>query len=370
VSAVVHEGRWASPLLYFLLYGAYAYCHGTAGVIWRHWKQIGSCWRKLNPGRQALLIPAYLRKGETFAELAVGLGVGTATAWRNVTETVALLAARTPRLRRALRDAKLEGTLMSDGDVLVAGRANNETSPTDLYMNSSSADNDAVYVQSNSGNCIHTYTDSGYGVIGSGEGRGGVYGGSKANVGVQGYSNDNIGVIGEGGNIGIFARNFNSGFNAYLGTPGLAGDFYGNVYIHGHLTAEGGKSAAVPHPDGSKRQLYSIESPEMWFEDFGKGELVNGSADVILDSDFAALVDGADCYIFLTEYGDSEGLFVNDQSPTGFSVRERRGGTSSIPFRYRVLAKRKDISRPRLERVTAPEPIPVPSSPEPRGPKR
>jgi hypothetical protein len=43
----------------------------TAGVIRRHRRQIGSCWRKLNPGRQALLL-AYLRKGETFAELAAG----------------------------------------------------------------------------------------------------------------------------------------------------------------------------------------------------------------------------------------------------------------------------------------------------------
>jgi hypothetical protein len=33
-----------------------------AGVIRRHRRQIGSCWRKLNPGRQALLVLAYLRK--------------------------------------------------------------------------------------------------------------------------------------------------------------------------------------------------------------------------------------------------------------------------------------------------------------------
>ncbi len=68
----------------------------TAGVIRRHRRQIGSSWRKLSPGRQALLVLAYLRKGETFAELAAGFGVGTATAWRYVTETVALLAARSP----------------------------------------------------------------------------------------------------------------------------------------------------------------------------------------------------------------------------------------------------------------------------------
>ena len=64
----------------------------VAGVIRRHRRQIGSCWRKLNPGRQALLVLAYLRKGETFADLAAGFGVSTATAWRYAAETVRLLA--------------------------------------------------------------------------------------------------------------------------------------------------------------------------------------------------------------------------------------------------------------------------------------
>ena len=78
-------------------------------VIRRHRRQIGSCWRKLTPGRQALLVLAYLRKGETFAELAAGFGVGTATAWRYVSETTALLVARSPKLRRALADARKAG---------------------------------------------------------------------------------------------------------------------------------------------------------------------------------------------------------------------------------------------------------------------
>ena len=38
-----------------------------------------SAWRKLSPGRQALLVLAYLRRGDTFAELAAGFGIGTAT---------------------------------------------------------------------------------------------------------------------------------------------------------------------------------------------------------------------------------------------------------------------------------------------------
>jgi hypothetical protein len=46
----------------------------AAGVIRRHRRKIGSAWRKLTPGRQALLVLAYLRKGETFADLAAGFG--------------------------------------------------------------------------------------------------------------------------------------------------------------------------------------------------------------------------------------------------------------------------------------------------------
>jgi len=92
----------------------------VAGVIRRHRVRIGSCWRKLTPGRQALLVLAYLRKGETFADLAAGFGVSTATAWRYVNEAVALLSARAPKLRGALRAAKktrlafviIDGTLI------------------------------------------------------------------------------------------------------------------------------------------------------------------------------------------------------------------------------------------------------------------
>jgi len=66
------------------------------GIVRRHRASIGSARRKLNPGRQALLVLACLRKGETFAELAAGFGVGTATAWRYVNETVCLLAGPRP----------------------------------------------------------------------------------------------------------------------------------------------------------------------------------------------------------------------------------------------------------------------------------
>jgi len=92
----------------------------TASLI-RHRARIGSPWRKLNPAQQAL---AYLRKGETFADLAAGFGIGTATARWYVTETAGLLAARSPRLRAALAQARRAGHayLIIDGTLVPINR--------------------------------------------------------------------------------------------------------------------------------------------------------------------------------------------------------------------------------------------------------
>ena len=96
----------------------------VTGVIRRHRVRIGSCWRKLSPGRQALLVLAHLRNGETLAALAAGFGVGVATAWRYVTETVRLLAARAPRLGLALGSANKAGHafVIIDGTLIAIDR--------------------------------------------------------------------------------------------------------------------------------------------------------------------------------------------------------------------------------------------------------
>src|ERR1700689_5040323 len=96
----------------------------VSGIIRRHRASIGSLWRKLDPGQQALLVLVHLRKGEPFAQVAAGFGVGTATAWRYVTETVALLAARAPKLRQAVRGAKKAGYayVVLDGTLIAIDR--------------------------------------------------------------------------------------------------------------------------------------------------------------------------------------------------------------------------------------------------------
>lgn len=96
----------------------------VAGIVRRRRKAIGSAWRLLTPGRQALLVLVHLRKGETYLEVAAGFGVSTATAWRYVQEVVMLLSARSPKLAQALRKAKKDGVghLVLDGTLIRTDR--------------------------------------------------------------------------------------------------------------------------------------------------------------------------------------------------------------------------------------------------------
>ena len=88
---------------------------------------MGSRWRRLPPGRQALLVLAHLRKGETYTALAGGFGVGTTTVFRYVREGIDVLAAVAPTLDQALDIARrkafviLDGTLLSIDRVGMAG---------------------------------------------------------------------------------------------------------------------------------------------------------------------------------------------------------------------------------------------------------
>jgi hypothetical protein len=166
---------------------------------------------------------------------------------------------------------------------------------------------------------------------------------------------------------GLVGATATAGGAAVVGaTNGVAGAyaaaFYGPVIVGGDFTVVGGaKSAAVPHPDGSHRRLYCMESPESWFEDFGTGQLACGRAEVRLDPDFAGVVDLGEYHVFLTEHDQHRDLCVTERTPTGFRV-QARDPEAAGPFGWRLVAKRKDITGERLAAVTIP---PEPTLPPP-----
>lgn len=53
-----------------------------ADLLRGHRNRIESRWRRLDPGRQALLVLAHLRNGDTHTRLAEGFAIGATTVWR------------------------------------------------------------------------------------------------------------------------------------------------------------------------------------------------------------------------------------------------------------------------------------------------
>src|SRR3954469_13795932 len=75
-------------------------------------------WRRLAPGRQALLVVAHVRKGETYADLACGFAVGTSTVYRYLREALDLLAAMARTLDEAIAVAARKAFVILDGTLL------------------------------------------------------------------------------------------------------------------------------------------------------------------------------------------------------------------------------------------------------------
>jgi hypothetical protein len=80
--------------------------------------QLRTRWRPVDPGAQALLVVAHLRKGETYTDLAVGFGIGTTTVFRYIREALDVLAAMAPSLHDAIDLARGKAFVILDGTLL------------------------------------------------------------------------------------------------------------------------------------------------------------------------------------------------------------------------------------------------------------
>lgn len=173
-------------------------------------------------------------------------------------------------------------------------------------------------------------TGTGIGVYGASLGAGGTPG-PPAGVGVHGEANGigGIGVRGQGGAYGIWSQ--------------------GDARVVGNLTVSGTKDAVVQTETYGERKLYAIESPGVWFEDFGKARLVDGVAVVEIDPIFAETVNlEAGYHVFLTPVGGWANLYVAAEGPTSFEVRAA-DGAKDVAFHYRIVARRKGYEEVRLE---------------------
>ena len=213
-------------------------------------------------------------------------------------------------------------------------------------------------------------TGNGCGVLGgnassgTGPGVSGQYTGSYNNTlsgaylyAVRGYSNPSIAGYGRVGVMGMYNGAVNFGYGVYGLAAGGAyaggnndiavvgwranNSNYSGYFNGNHVIANGTKSASVGTSKGNQL-LYAMESPEVWFEDFGIAQLVNGSATVNLDNLFietTIIDDTHPMHVFIQVQGECEDVYVITNKAS-FTVKEKKGGSSNVKFSYRIVAKR------------------------------
>ncbi len=127
--------------------------------------------------------------------------------------------------------------------------------------------NVGVYGYSNSGAGVVGATRDSYGVFGTGSGDStGVSGRSENGAGLWGSSDNGNGVLADSFNVAVQAHNQTTRGNAaYLASRCCAGDFYGEVFVHGVLKKSAGQFQ-IDHPlDPTHKYLNHafVESPDM-----------------------------------------------------------------------------------------------------------
>ncbi len=215
-------------------------------------------------------------------------------------------------------------------------------------MNTSSGDAYGGYFDTSPfGTGVH------YGVYGYGQGSS-----SSPTYGYIGCAYNNSAGDVFGGHFSTLSTGTGIKYGVYASAPvdqGWAGYFDGEVRITDSLVVLGGKSAAVKVDNGEYRLLYSQESAECWFEDFGEGRLENGKAVIEIDPLFAQTVNTTVKYhVFLTPQDKPLTLAVANKTATSFEVKGPEG--ANISFSYRLVAKRKGYENLRLAKMGGPTP--------------
>ena len=146
---------------------------------------------------------------------------------------------------------------------------------------------------------------------------------------------------------GVYARNASVGTSQAIYTDN-GGSITRVNYYNGtqyKINGTGTVSTNVDDGNGSRVTLHAPETPEIYFQDFGTGALVNGRAHIELDPVLArnVVVSGKHpMRVFVQLEGDCNGVYVTNKTATGFDVVELRGGTSSVAFQWTLTCNRAD----------------------------
>jgi hypothetical protein len=180
------------------------------------------------------------------------------------------------------------------------------------------------------GNGINTFNNvgGGAGVIGQGQ-----------NFGVIGYAGTSASPLANSKWAGYF--DYLASGNGYSYVGGRSGNTdYG-------ILSSGVKSTMVPDDQGQNRIMYCTEAPEVFFQDLGTSQLVNGRVHITLDpllSKNIYVSPEKPLKVFIQLEGDCKGVYVTNKTATGFDVIELNNGTSNTPFSYQLIANRANAT--------------------------
>lgn len=153
---------------------------------------------------------------------------------------------------------------------------------------------------------------------------------------------------------GVYARSTTAGVG-----EAILGDQFGDIVrvaywngtsfykIHGTGTVSTNVKDPTDPAGQRKISLHAPETPEIYFMDFGTGQLQNGRAHIELDARLTGNVaidttHPMRVFIQLEENEDTRGVVVKNKTATGFDVVEISGGQSSQPFQWQVVLNRAD----------------------------
>lgn len=184
------------------------------------------------------------------------------------------------------------------------------------------------------------------------------------------------GIAATGNSIGVYGiarNNFGTRGGGYFEALGNGSNFtYAYVGAYNGATkqkiiGDGTVSTIVKDTNDNLVTMFAPEAPEVLFQDYGIGQLVNGKASIKLDPILSKNIlvnDKHPLKVFIQLEGDCNGVYVTNKSDQGFDVIELQGGTSNVSFAWNIVATRANevvdgivVSRYDVRFPDAPDPM-------------
>jgi len=213
-----------------------------------------------------------------------------------------------------------------------------------------------------SGNGFSTQNGWNVGIVATGH-QAGVYGTSTYPTNANNTTDRQGGFFSNSSTTGGGTINLEATANI-AGYVNASGGIYYGGYFSGEQTADdwayvglnvggtdykilggGTVSTIIPDENNIDRIMYAPEAPEVLFQDYGQGQLINGVAQINLDPTISKNITVNSKHplrVFVQLEGDCNGVYVTEKTKTGFVVKELLNGKSNTNFTWNITANRAD----------------------------